>query len=778
MKADERKSRMVSAEPIVSGNEPKKNRMFNIVLIALAFILTCSAITFGSYFDTEQDLHGVTVNQPSNESIFAPREIINAPATERNRQETQRLADAMLPVRALDPGVWQQVENNLTFFAENMSDIRDFHVYEIEAHERALVALDTEYQAAMLIYESELADWEYLRATLEAAENGSLSELPVRPEPPTQPEPIMPAFEVWSRFSQLPVSFTDIQQQIILAMDSDAYIELWEIIIDVAYNTQATNISEIDSRVLTTMHEYLGTWPLSQNVRDIVDRIVTEHIAVNLIIDEVSTQAQWDLMAASYDVVMLLEGQIIVGAGDIITEDIYYILEELGLLGDVTISDFALPIVGTFFIVALLFMACIMYLSYYRPTIAANKREALLLFTLYALVIILVWAFSDFPHQFVPILIFPMLVSVLIERRSAVILSFSLIIICYFIVDGSWDFLILFLVSGVLISMLSRFTADRNKIFVVGTAVMLLMFALSVSIALIVSHGQALSDVDAVFGLLLTALYASLNGLLTVIISTGSLPIWESFFGVVTPIKLLDLANPTNLLLRRLTIEAPGTYHHSLIVANLAESAAYDIGANAHAARVGGYYHDVGKLKYPQYFAENLDRDNPHDHLEPIESARLIISHVEYGLELATEHKLPQFVRDIISEHHGSSMVKFFYHKATKTGEPVDEADYRYHYDIPQTRESACVRLADSVEAAMRAMMPKLSSPQEVEDAIRGLVYSAFSDQQLTDSQLSIKDLEIIIQSFVRVLKGMYHERIEYPKLVPVEEAEAVISEG
>jgi putative nucleotidyltransferase with HDIG domain len=243
----------------------------------------------------------------------------------------------------------------------------------------------------------------------------------------------------------------------------------------------------------------------------------------------------------------------------------------------------------------------------------------------------------------------------------------------------------------------------------------------------------------------------------------GSLPLWETFFGVVTPVKLLDLTNPTNLLLRRLTIEAPGTYHHSLIVANLAETAAYDIGANAHAARVGGYYHDVGKLKFPHYFVENLDGENPHDHLDPINSSNIIMSHVSYGLTLASEHRLPQFVRDIIKEHHGTTLLQYFYSKARETGEQFDEKDFRYPYIIPQTRESACVMLADSVEAAVRSMIPKIQSVDEVEKTIRFIIRGKLNDGQLAESDLSIRDVTVIEQSFFRVLKGMYHERIAYP---------------
>jgi hypothetical protein len=213
------------------------------------------------------------------------------------------------------------------------------------------------------------------------------------------------------------------------------------------------------------------------------------------------------------------------------------------------------------------------------------------------------------------------------------------------------------------------------------------------------------------------------------------------------------------------------------MVANLAESAAYDIGANAHAARVGGYYHDVGKLKFPHFFVENINGENPHEHLEPHNSAALIISHVTFGLTLAAQHRLPQFVRDIIREHHGTSLMQYFYVKAKELDPEIIEEDYRYPYTIPQTRESACVMLADTVEAAVRAMIPKLKSINEIEDTIRDLIRFKLNDGQLADSQLSIKDVAIIEASFLRVLKGTHHERIVYPKLEP-DDTESLVIRG
>ena len=767
---ESRSGRLPNSEP-APDKDMKKNRLFNAALIFVAFALTCGFVASGAHFRAEEGIRGVTVGAPSADTILAPRDILHPGATEAARLAAQSFAQAQPATVVYDPNVWPAVEASLNGLANSMNYIRAFHTQEVADFDQAVQNAAIEFQNAQAAFNIDHAAWRTERDQLLAI-GDDLSDLSDEPEEPVEPEPLEPNFQAIEMFDQLPIPITEAQRAFILSLDDYAYTQMWEIIMEAAYEVQSTVIREVDTTVL---RRYLDDIALDRETRETIVDIVAVHLEVNHVVDEIATQNMRDNMAANYLPVYVQQDEAIVRIGEIVTEDMYEMLAQLGMLTDATIRDMVLPIAGAIFIVAMLFFVSLMYVTYYRPTMVSIKREAFLLVTLYVLTLCFVFALSDFEYPFIPVLIFPMLVSVLIERRSAVVLSFAMTLISYFIVAANWDFLMFFLVSGFVIAMLSRFTTDRNKIFLVGIVVMGIQFALSVAIVVITEHEQAFYSIP---GLLTTAGIAAFNGLLTVIISTGSLPIWETFFGVVTPVKLLDLTNPTNLLLRRLTIEAPGTYHHSLIVANLAESAAYDIGANAHAARVGGYYHDVGKLKHPQYFAENLDGSNPHDHLDPADSARLIISHVSYGLELATEHRLPQFVRDIIQEHHGSSLLQFFYHKAMEAETQVDEKDYRYPYMIPQTRESACVMLADAVEAAIRSMMSKLKSSDEMESTIRGLIQNILGDGRLADSQLSIRDVAVIEQSFVRVLKGMYHERISYPKLIPVEDAEPVISAG
>ncbi|MCL1877949.1 MAG: HDIG domain-containing protein, partial [Defluviitaleaceae bacterium] len=561
-------------------------------------------------------------------------------------------------------------------------------------------------------------------------------------------------------FADIPIGFNEAQQESIVEMPDETFLQMWEALNSAANFVQTTEVIRADDdwrMVERAVRDALHPHALDRTTVELAEHIVVFALRPNAVPNvELNEQRRADV-ASEYERVMFYEGDTIVDEGEIVTRDIYEILVHLDMLAPESLFDNIYPMIGVFFFVAVLFLAGLMYVGFYRKP--PDMREPMLLFTLYTLTIILVWTLSDMSFPFLPILIFPMLVSILIDRRCGVALTFPLMLICFFIVDGDMTYLLFYSTAGMLFCLFSRYTTERGKSVWVGLLISVIMFALAVAVLLVTHRNEVFEDPTWMF---IIAGFAAASGILTVFLCMGSLPLWETFFGVVTPIKLLDLTNPTNILLRRLTIEAPGTYHHSLIVANLAETAAYDIGANAHAARVGGYYHDVGKLKYPHFFVENLDGENPHDLLEPTSSATIIMSHVSYGLTLATEHRLPPFVRDMIKEHHGTTLLQYFYTKARESGEG-EEKDFRYPFTIPQTRESACVMLADSVEAAVRSMIPKIKSVDEVEKTIRTIIRGKLNDDQLADSQLSIKDIAVIEQSFFRVLKGMYHERISYP---------------
>jgi len=253
------------------------------------------------------------------------------------------------------------------------------------------------------------------------------------------------------------------------------------------------------------------------------------------------------------------------------------------------------------------------------------------------------------------------------------------------------------------------------------------------------------------------------SGILSSIIVSGLLPVFEFIFNITTDIKLLELGNLNNPLLKELAIKAPGTYHHSIVVSSLAEAAASEIGANPLIAKVGSYYHDIGKIKNPMYFIENqTDGNNPHDRLKPTISALIIKNHVKYGVEIAKKHRLGNYIIDIIQQHHGTSLIKYFYNKAKESGMDPKEEDFRYPGPKPQTKEAGIVMIADEVEAASKT----LSKPTiaHLTEFVRDITNKIFLDGQLDECELTLKDLNRIVDSFVKVLIGIFHHRIEYPE--------------
>ncbi|MBW2519315.1 MAG: HDIG domain-containing protein [Deltaproteobacteria bacterium] len=262
------------------------------------------------------------------------------------------------------------------------------------------------------------------------------------------------------------------------------------------------------------------------------------------------------------------------------------------------------------------------------------------------------------------------------------------------------------------------------------------------------------------------------GGLIAAVIVTGVVPLIESLFRYTTNLKLLELANMNNPVLRDLMVQTPGTYHHSIIVGNLAEAAAETIGVNPLMVKVAAYYHDIGKIRKPSYFIENVgSKENKHDKLAPSMSALILMAHVKDGIEMARENRLGQQMIDIIRQHHGTSLMKFFYDRAKNMSDPevqhIDERDYRYPGPKPQSREAALIMLADAIEAASRTLVDP--TPARVQGMVQKIINNIFIDGQLDECELTLKDLHNIAKSFNKILGGIFHHRVDYPEPVSKE---------
>lgn len=350
-----------------------------------------------------------------------------------------------------------------------------------------------------------------------------------------------------------------------------------------------------------------------------------------------------------------------------------------------------------------------------------------------------------------------MLLSILLRPRPALFSSAAFAVLVGLAAEQQFPTVVIVFIGGLVGVFACRRVHHRSDFGAAG----LLVGAASAIAALATGLLEGLRIYPAIAT---NAAYAFGSGLLAAVVTVGVLPFLEQFFGLITPIKLLELASPAHPLLRRLQLEAPGTYHHSLMVANMAEAAAEAVGADALLARVGTYYHDIGKLRRPAFFVENQGGiDNPHDKMTPSLSALTVSAHVRDGMDLAREYGLPQPVADFIPQHHGTALLTYFYHQALERGDPLDEFAFRYEGPKPQTSEAAVVMLADAAEAAVRSL--NRPTPDRLEDAVRRIIRDKLEDGQLDECGLTFRDLGRIAAAFVRILAGVLHPRLEYPDL-------------
>lgn len=362
---------------------------------------------------------------------------------------------------------------------------------------------------------------------------------------------------------------------------------------------------------------------------------------------------------------------------------------------------------------------------------------------------------GNLPIFYMPFSTIPMLAALLFNNLEiSIIITLATSISVASFSSDPFELALLFLISGILSSILVLGARRRTTIIRAGIIV-----GIAQAVSLIFIERFWIAQPIRYPGLIL-------NGIVSSIIVLGILPVFEYLFKTVTNISLLEMADFHHPLLQRMVQEAPGTYHHSLVVGNLSETACERVGANALLARIGAYYHDIGKLQKPGYFSENQDTSmSRHDTLAPSMSKLIIMHHVKEGLELAKKYKLTPALVDFILQHHGNSLVYYFYRRALEgleEDEEVKEEGFRYPGPRPNTKETAIVLLADSVEAATRTL--KDPTPAKIKEVVHKVINNKFIDGQLDECDLTLKDLEEISSVFIRILSGIYHSRVTYPE--------------
>lgn len=474
------------------------------------------------------------------------------------------------------------------------------------------------------------------------------------------------------------------------------------------------------------------------------------------------------------NVILYKANQKIVGAGEIVDEQVYQVLVAYGLINGSntwkTASGIALIVligIGTIWL----------YLLQYRRDILPLLSRVVLI----GLTMLLVLAigrgvislnlggtdYNSLSGMLIPVAWATMTIAILIGVDVALLVAVVLSVLVAILVDPTLS--TSFGLQTGIVALFGGFVgvysvshlSQRSDLARAGLFVSAINVLMVSAIALTTGMRWSVWLVGVILG--------AVNGVASSFLTVGALHWFESGFRITSSVRLLELSNPNRPLLKRLLMEAPGTYHHSILVGNLAEAAAEEVHADCTLVRVGSMYHDIGKLKRPYFFIENqFTQDNPHDKIAATLSSLIIISHVKDGLELAKEHKLPQQIQDIIAQHHGESIVSFFYHKALEENEEVPEESFRYEGPKPQTKEAALVALADNVEAAVRSM--KQPTPGKVEGFVRKIIKDKLNDGQLNQCDLTFQDLDKIAMAFVRVLNGIFHSRVEYPELPTVRE--------
>ncbi|PID00459.1 HD family phosphohydrolase [Sporosarcina sp. P29] len=488
-------------------------------------------------------------------------------------------------------------------------------------------------------------------------------------------------------------------------------------------------------------------------------------VETEVIDEELTVKNQTDARA-SVEAIRILQGQVIVREGQLIDRDVYHQLKLSGVLNNQ--SSFK-PTLGI--ILFILFVSGLIAIHFGKSKRDETfKKKALVIFYIILLLaVILMKIVSYIDHEFdvliaflFPTALVPMLIKLLINERSAVLATIITSATAGIMLQEGLAAIMqmevaLYILFGGIVSvyLLSehgrRSTILQTSLGVAGSNIMFIIFYLLMT-------QTSYTTPELIF----YAVAATSSGLLSGALTMGLLPFFESSFHLLSNMRLVELSNPNHPLLKKILVETPGTYHHSIMVANLADAACETIGANGLLARVGSYYHDIGKTIHPGFFIENQHNGrNLHDALTPEKSRDMIIAHAEDGAKILEKHRMPKELIAIARQHHGTSSVRFFYLKAKETNPDVNEDDFRYPGPKPQTKENAVIMIADSVEAAVRAM--KEPTPGKIATLVNAIVRGKVEDNQFDECDLSLKEIKLVKQAINETLNGIFHNRIEYP---------------
>lgn len=518
--------------------------------------------------------------------------------------------------------------------------------------------------------------------------------------------------------------------------------------------------NEVDSAKRQISRE-IALYPFSANLKRVAETLVEPYVSKNMIYNARATEEQREQARAEVEPVIILRNTLLVSEGEPVTERQMAQLETLGLIRGQQ-ADY-LGYIGLFTLLLIIFILVGVYIYIFVNEVFKKPNLLTLMGLIFIITMIFAVAATYFSGYLIPVAIGVILITVMFGYKLAVIINLVLALMVGLITGGDFTFILVALAGGLVSIYAVTRLSQRSDLARAGFYVVVTNVAVIISTHLF--FGNVSFEPDSLVNLGYSMAAGVGNGLLSAVVAIGMLPYLESLFGVTTSITLLELSNPNHPLLRQMLMKAPGTYYHSMMVSNLAEAAAEAVKADTLLARVGSYYHDIGKLKRPYFFSENqLSGENPHTKLSPNLSALIIGAHPKDGMELGQKHKLPEDILDIAQQHHGTSMISFFYQQALENSEreKVSADKFRYEGPKPRSKEAAIIMLSDAVEAGVRSLSKPTSN--RVETMIKRMIREKLEDGQLDQADLTLKELDQIADAFVYIMSGIYHSRIEYPE--------------
>ncbi len=653
-------------------------------------------------------------------TITASKDVVDDIATEKNRDDA---AAKVEPTYLYMEGVTADVMHNLTSILTQANTVQQYGQKILEQHAPGNIAKQKSY-----IFTT--AEVEYAK----------------------------------SLFSL--VTLADYQINTLMRTNDQDMLDLNDNITSAVENTMNTTIREgYVNESIQYLQQIIGYKTNMDLLQNVATPILRKAVQPNMVIDKDATAKLQQEARDAVDPVLYKQGQNIVIARERVTANELEMLRSLGLLDN---ESFDLTMyVGGALLVLFAMAVYVIFLRLFGAKFLSSPKKLGIQMIILNITLAVCMGAKMINLYLPPVLLGAMMMTGLLGAAPGAAASVTLAIVVSSLIAGGnstygtemVNILLTSVVGGFMAILIIRHRPYRQQVLFAGVATAISNIGLILSVGFMTN--TALQDVFT------NSLWSAAGAIVASLFCLGLDPIMESTFHLATQSKLLELSNPNQPLLRRLLMEAPGTYHHSIIVANLAEAAAEAIDAKPLLARCGAYYHDIGKLKRPLYFKENQIGENPHEYTNPYVSAAILTAHTRDGLMMAQQYHLPEEIQDIIIEHHGDTPVMYFYHKALQqaNGQTVDINDFRYDGRRPHMKESAIIMLADTVEAAVRSMPDP--TPKAIEEFIERLVRGKLEDGQLSLAPVTLEDIDKICEAFSSVLNGVFHERIEYPEALP-----------